>query len=52
MQTKITIKYHYITVRIAKIKKKENNIKCSEDTEKLENSFITDENFNWHSHSG
>lgn len=55
MQTIITIKYQYISTEQLKLNTHTHilhNIKCSEDTEELEHSFLTDENVKWNSHSG
>lgn len=46
---KTKVRYHYIPIRIARIKKMTTS-NAGEDTEKLDFSYTTDGNVKWYSH--
>ena len=46
------MKYHYISIRIAKIKLRVTSPNTGEDMDKLDHSYIVAENIKWYNHSG
>lgn len=51
MQMKIKMKYHYTSIRIAKIKKIVMTPDVGMDAGKLDHSYIAGRNVSWYSHS-
>ena len=52
MQIRTTMRYHYIAIRMGKIKKIMTTRNAGNDAEKLYNAYVVDGHVKWYSYSG